>query len=335
MKNTSMAFATNTSGPREFGNLTLSLDTAYTTAEILIATAATLGNILVCAAIIYNRKLWTVTNYFLVSLATADVCVGAFAIPCAILTGLGIPYHNLNLCLFMLSILIMLTMCSTFSLLAVAVDRYVAILNPLRYKSIMTTRYTLTVIIMIWVFALTIGLVPIMGWHNPPSSTGYCLFVSVVDMTYMVYFIFFGLFILPLIVMFIIYAQIFSAVRMQIRLIATGMRQRDDEFKQDIGIKKEIKTATSLFTVIFLFVLCWAPLHIMNCVILFCPYCYIPPILLQTAIILTHANSAVNPVLYAYKMKSFRNTFKVIFSCRQNTVMPAQRTNHISNINLQ
>lgn len=46
---------------------------------------------------------------FKVSLAVADILVGLVAIPCAVLTDLGQPRHNLPLCLMMLSILIVLT----------------------------------------------------------------------------------------------------------------------------------------------------------------------------------------------------------------------------------
>uniref|UniRef100_A0AAZ1XFJ2 G-protein coupled receptors family 1 profile domain-containing protein n=1 Tax=Oreochromis aureus TaxID=47969 RepID=A0AAZ1XFJ2_OREAU len=101
---------------------------------LVIAFFSTTGNLLVCVAVGLNRKLRTVTNYFLVSLAVADICVGAIAIPCAILTDIGLPRHNLYLCLLMLSVLIMFTQSSIFSLLAVAVERYIAIFMPFRYQ---------------------------------------------------------------------------------------------------------------------------------------------------------------------------------------------------------
>ena len=47
-----------------------------------------------------------------------------------------------------------------------------------------------------------------------------CQFVAVIDMNYMVYFDFFGCVLLPLLVMFAIYAYIYSVVRKQIRQIA-------------------------------------------------------------------------------------------------------------------
>uniref|UniRef100_A0A8C4ZLM0 Adenosine receptor B1a n=1 Tax=Gadus morhua TaxID=8049 RepID=A0A8C4ZLM0_GADMO len=126
--------------------------------NLIIAALSVVGNLLVCAAVGLDRKLRTVTNYFLVSLAVADVCVGAVAIPCAILTGVGLPRDNLPLCLVMLSVLIMLTQSSIFSLLAVAVERYVAIFMPFRYQALMTPRNAVLVIVVTWLLAFLIGL---------------------------------------------------------------------------------------------------------------------------------------------------------------------------------
>ncbi|XP_062293685.1 adenosine receptor A1-like [Scomber scombrus] len=289
---------------------------AYTAAELVIAFLSTIGNLLVCAAVGLNRKLRTVTNYFLVSLAVADICVGTIAIPCAILTDIGLPRQNLYLCLLMLSVLIMFTQSSIFSLLAVAVERYVAIFMPLRYQVLMTPRNAVLVILATWLLAFLIGLVPLMGWHKTPPDSGYCFFVLVVDMTYMVYFNFFACVLTPLLIMFLIYAQIFLTVKRQVRRIASEQSSRaEGQAKMAARMRREMKTATSLFLVLFLFTVCWIPLHIINCFLLLCPRCPVPLELLLAAIILSHANSAVNPFLYAYTMTAFRDTFKAIFLC--------------------
>lgn len=47
------------------------------------------GNTLVCTAIYKNRKLRTKTNYYLVSLAVADIMVGVFSVPYWIYFRLG------------------------------------------------------------------------------------------------------------------------------------------------------------------------------------------------------------------------------------------------------
>lgn len=296
----------------------ISPNVAYMTAELIIAFLSTIGNLLVCAAVGLNQRLRTVTNYFLVSLAVADICVGTIAIPCAILTDIGLPHHNLYLCLLMLSVLIMFTQSSIFSLLAVAVERYLAIFMPFRYQVLMTPRNAILVIVATWLLAFLIGLVPLMGWHKTPPESGYCFFVFVVDMTYMVYFNFFACVLTPLIIMFFIYAQIFLTVKKQVRRIACEQSGRGEaQMPAAAGIRKEIKTAMPVFLVLFLFTICWIPLHTINCFLLLCPHCPVPLELLLAAIILSHANSAVNPFLYAYTMTTFRDTFKAIFLCCQ------------------
>ncbi|KAM7367909.1 hypothetical protein PAMP_014175 [Pampus punctatissimus] len=289
---------------------------AYTAAELVIAFLSTTGNLLVCMAVGLNRKLRTISNYFLVSLAVADICVGIIAIPCAILTDIGLPHHNLYLCLFMLSGILTFTQSSIFSLLAVAVERYLAIFMPLRYSILVTPRNAVLVIIAIWVMAFFIGLVPLMGWHKKSPDASYCFFVVVMDLTFMVYFHFFTCLLTPVSIMFLIYGKIFLTVKKQVRRIASEQSGRGEEqARATASLRQEMKMATSLFLIVFLFAICWIPLDIINCFLLLCPQCPMPLELVLTVIILSHANSAVNPFLYAYTMTAFRNTFKDIFLC--------------------
>ncbi|XP_040016451.2 adenosine A2c receptor [Gasterosteus aculeatus] len=289
-----------------------SLNVAYVAAEVAIALLSVAGNLLVCAAVGLDRRLRTVTNYFLVSLAAADVCVGAVAIPCAVLTDVGLPRHDFYLCLLMLSVLIMFTQSSIFSLLAVAVERYVAIFMPFRYAAVMAPRNAALVILATWLLAFLIGLVPLMGWHKTPAGHASCFFVAAVDMTYMVHFNFFACVLTPLVIMFLIYAKIFVAVKRQVRRIAS--ERGEGPARAAAGMRREMKTAASLFLVLFLFAACWIPLHVINCFLLLCPRCPVPLELLLAAILLSHANSAVNPFLYAYTMTAFRDAFRAIFT---------------------
>uniref|UniRef100_A0A4W5K410 Adenosine A1 receptor n=1 Tax=Hucho hucho TaxID=62062 RepID=A0A4W5K410_9TELE len=83
---------------------------------------------------------------------------------------------------------------------------------------------------------------------------------------------------------------------------------------------KELKLAKSLALVLFLFAISWLPLHIINCITLFCPTCDKPLFLIYIAILLTHGNSAVNPIIYAFRIKKFRDAFlniwKQYFCCK-------------------
>lgn len=289
----------------------------YIAAEVTISILSVFGNLLVCIAVGRNKKLQTVTNYFLVSLAAADFFVGTLAIPCAIMIYLGIPHNTLYMCVAVAYTLITLTQSSVFSLLAIAIERYVAILLPFHYQRLLKPRNARLIILLTWFLAFLVSLVPLMGFHNKARHINFCFFTCVVDIALLVYFSFFGCALIPLLVMFFIYAHIFITVRRQVRRIAAIQSALEVQAKQNSALRHEAKKATSIFLLIFLFVLCWMPMHIMNFLQQFCPQCRVPMPLILTAIILSHANSAINPLLYAYRMKSFRQAFKGMFlGCR-------------------
>lgn len=59
----------------------LQYDWTFLLLVILFIVAGGLGNILVCLAVALDRKLQNVTNYFLFSLAIADLLVSLFVMP--------------------------------------------------------------------------------------------------------------------------------------------------------------------------------------------------------------------------------------------------------------
>nr|CAB3220197.1 adenosine receptor A2a [Phallusia mammillata] len=77
-------------------------------------------------------------------------------------------------------------------------------------------------------------------------------------------------------------------------------------------LRREFRAARSLFTVVGVFALCWLPLHVINCVTLFCPTCYTPAWLKDFAILLSHANSLVNPIIYAFNLTDMKQAFQTI-----------------------
>ncbi|XP_061461230.1 adenosine receptor A2b [Rhineura floridana] len=289
-----------------------SMDMVYIAVELVIAVLSILGNILVCWAVAINSTLKNATNYFLVSLAVADIAVGLLAIPFAITISVGLRI-NFHSCLFLACFVLVLTQSSIFSLLAVAVDRYMAIKIPLRYNSLVTGKRARGLIAILWVFSFGIGLTPLMGWNNRNCTTlangshEACLFEEVVPMSYMVYFNFFGCVLLPLLIMLAIYIKIFMVACKQLRQMELMGNSRTT-------LQKEINAAKSLAIIVGLFVLCWLPLHVLNCLNLFLWdfASYKPTWAMNLAIILSHANSVINPIIYAYRIQDFRCTFRKI-----------------------
>ncbi|KAM7374733.1 hypothetical protein PAMP_007374 [Pampus punctatissimus] len=313
----------------------------YIVVEVVIAVLSISGNVLVCWAVAINTTLKNATNYFLVSLAVADIMVGCLAIPFAITISIGISLDFYG-CLFLACFVLVLTQSSIFSLLAIAIDRYLAVKISLRYKELMTGKKAREIIAILWILSFVIGLIPFFGWNmkharcrnssvldnntNVNLTEGLsgrgdvqqscklkCFFETVVDMQYMVYFNFFVCVLLPLLIMLGIYLKIFTVARKQLRQIELKCVGNGDSHHHGL-LQREIRAAKSLSIIVGLFALCWLPVHILNCLTLFYEKLEKPDNVMYVAIILSHANSAVNPIIYAYRIQDFRNTFRKILA---------------------
>uniref|UniRef100_UPI0035902E12 beta-1 adrenergic receptor-like n=1 Tax=Myxine glutinosa TaxID=7769 RepID=UPI0035902E12 len=152
---------------------------AFGTFFIFLAIITVAGNILVIGAISSNKRLMQgVTNWFLSSLACADLLIGAVIMPLyASLLITGYWSAGSTMCAVWTSIDVLSTTASIETLCAIAIDRYVAITSPLRYQSIMTRRRAYIIIICVWLISATISVVPIhLGWwrsDDPAAQTCY------------------------------------------------------------------------------------------------------------------------------------------------------------------
>nr|XP_005987749.2 PREDICTED: adenosine receptor A3-like [Latimeria chalumnae] len=314
------------------------LDISYIVIETVIAMASVLGNVLVIWAVKLNLTLRDTTFFFIVSLAVADVAVGCVTIPLAVIMTLKIQM-DFYVCLSFACILIILTQCSILSLLAIAIDRYLRVKIPARYKIVVTQKRAWMAVLLCWLLSIIIGLVPMFGWNNRGNKTvqeeernssyGHitCQFTSVISFSYLVYFNFFAWVLLPLLLMVFLYAEIFYIIRRQLNQRAATSTESSKYYS------KEFKLAKSLALVLFLFAFCWLPLHTMNCVLHFNNNYEISKAALYIGIFMSHSNSAVNPVVYAFKIKKFRGTFLQIWKkymlCRRRPRRPQRRRRHL------
>uniref|UniRef100_UPI0037E7EEFD adenosine receptor A1-like n=1 Tax=Semicossyphus pulcher TaxID=241346 RepID=UPI0037E7EEFD len=284
------------------------VDMLYISIETAIALASVLGNVLVVLVVCVNRALRDTTFCFIVSLAVADIAVGVLVIPLAIIISLGFNTQFYT-CLFLSCLLLIITQSSILSLLAIAIDRYLRVKIPVRYSTIVTQRRAYVAVFLCWILSFLTGLVPMIGWNNRDahrnlsiSSNIVCEFTTVMRMDYMVYFNFFGWVVVPLSIMIGLYAEIFRVIRRQLN------RRAEATCDADRYYQKELKLAKSLALVVFLFAVCWLPIHIMNCINFFCPECHVPKVAMYIGIFMSHVNSALNPMVYAFRINRFRVT---------------------------
>ncbi|XP_061076630.1 adenosine receptor A3-like [Conger conger] len=281
----------------------------YTALEVLIAMACCLGNLLAIWAVWASRSLRQPTFCFVVSLAGADFLVGALAIPMAVLVD-GRLMTSFHSCLFLSCMVLLLIQASVLMLLAIAVDRHLRVKIPLRYKRSVTQKRSWTAVAVCWLLAFVLGLTPMFGWYNHQtlsemestnSTTLVCRFVAVIPMTFLVYFQFFGCILLPLLVMWGLYAHLFYTISKRLQKSHSTCSQSHAYYA------KERKLAKSLVLVLVLFAVGWLPLCIMNCVTVFGGN--VPLVAIYIGILLTHANSAINPVVYAFKVPKLRKAY--------------------------
>ncbi len=151
------------------------------------------GNAFTLSTIATTPHLHTNTNVFLVNLAIADICNGLFVLPSMVISILFKIYS----CGYFGSALMISNMVSIKTLAFVAVDRYVAIVYPLKYHMKMTKTVVCALISWTWIVGGVISISPIFGWGEyyydrdtllclPDwDSLSYTLFLGIINMIQM------------------------------------------------------------------------------------------------------------------------------------------------------
>lgn len=183
------------------------------------------GNILVILGVFTYKPLRIVQNFFIVSLAAADLAVAVLVMP------LNVAYSTLgrwlwgkHLCKMWLTCDIMSCTSSILNLCAIALDRYWAITDPINYASKRTLTRVLYQIAGVWLLSLIISSPPLLGWNDWPdefTSETPCQLTS--EQGYVIYSSL-GSFFIPLIIMAIVYIKIYIAAKARLRKRNWGAR---------------------------------------------------------------------------------------------------------------
>ncbi|XP_064160945.1 adenosine receptor A3-like [Anguilla rostrata] len=279
----------------------------YAALELLIAVMCCLGNLLAIWAVRASGSLRKPTFCFMASLAVADFLVGAVAIPVTVLVEHGVS-TSFDSCLFLSCVELLLVQASILMLLVIAVDRHLRVQMPLRYKHSFTQRRCWAVVGACWLLAFAFSFTPMFGWYNHQtlaelgnSTTIVCSYLDVIPLTYLIYFQFFGCTLLSLLVMCALYAHLFHSISKRLQ------RSQARATESHAYYAKERKLAKSLLLVVVLFAIGLLPLSLMYCVEFFGGD--VSQDVFYVGILLMHANSAVNPVVYAFKVPKIRSAY--------------------------
>ncbi|XP_072110783.1 D(1B) dopamine receptor [Mobula birostris] len=321
------------------------------------------GNALVCAAVVRFGHLRTkVTNIFIVSLALSDLLVAVLVMPWKAVTEVVTywPFGS-GFCDVWVASDIMCSTASILNLCVISVDRYWAISSPFLYQRKMTHRAALVMIAVTWALSLLISFLPVqLHWHSSPAqpsavpnSTESC--DSSLNRTYAISSSLVSFYI-PVAIMLVTYTRIYRIAQLQIRRIASLERAaeraqnccRDKrQARQQVqhpsalksSFKKETKVLKTLSIIMGVFVCCWLPFFILNCMVPFCDrrspstVSGLPCVSETTFDIFVWfgwTNSTLNPVVYAFNPE-FRKAFSSLLGCRDLCSNNQVETVNISN----
>ncbi|KAF3855480.1 hypothetical protein F7725_023535 [Dissostichus mawsoni] len=271
---------------------------AVATASLSVVTVT--GNALVILSVKVNPRLRSVNNYFLLSLAVADLLVGLVSV-------------------------------SLFSLL----DRFLCVWRPLSYPRRRSANTARLMIGCAWLLPFLLWTPSILSWQSSGGERlvpdGEC-FLQLISSPAATLATTLPSFFLPALTMVALYSRlsVASRGRLSVRPATSNPSIKDFLLKRhrsvvsrepasDVSLNqsesstpksgRSSKTVTkTILCILMAFIVTWTPYNVMAVVAAFCHVC-VPGFLWTGGYWLCYINSAVNPGCYALCNVTFRNTF--------------------------
>nr|BAO01074.1 neuropeptide GPCR A24 [Nilaparvata lugens] len=284
---------------------------------------ATGGNLIVIWIVLAHKRMRTVTNYFLVNLSIADAMVSTLNVTFNYIYMLNSDWPFGTLYCKITQFVAVLSICaSVFTLMAISIDRYMAIMHPLRPR--MGRRTTLCIAGAIWVVGTILSLPMLIffttvvqdfpngdsrvvcysEWPDGATNESYQEYLYNLAFMVLTYF-------LP------ISSMSFTYIRVGIELWGSQSIGECTQ-RQLENIKSKRRVVKMMIVVVSIFAVCWLPFHAYFIFTSIMPEITNHPSIqdIYLAIYwLAMSNSMYNPIIYCWMNHRFRRGFKQFFSC--------------------
>lgn len=260
------------------------------------------------------RQLHTPTNFLLLSLAVSDFLIG-FLMFFQLLLLDGCWFLGDIVCALYYFADYTITSASIGTVVLISVDRYVAICDPLRYRTTVTHKRLQICITLCWTCSAIFHGIRFKDNLKNPGGVNACLGQCTVVLSFAAGIADMVLsFLGPVSVVVVLYIRVFSVVVSQSRAMASQVASVTLNCSLKVStLKSEMRAATTLGIVVVVFLIC------------ICPYfCYI--LAGQSAsvgtsstfviVILIYLNSFINPLIYATFYSWFRKSVKLIVTLK-------------------
>ncbi|XP_017561666.1 galanin receptor type 1b [Pygocentrus nattereri] len=272
------------------------------------------GNALVMVVIgrIKSGRSRSTTNIFILNLSIADLSFLLFCVPFqATIYSLPEWIFGAFLCKSVHYFVTVTMLVSIFTLVAMSVDRYVAVVLSKKSPCIRNRRNALLGIWLIWllslIFAVPVAQHQVVTDHPDAPNSSFCWEIwseRVARQTYKVTILVIG-YLLPLLLITCCYAKVLYHLHKKIK----NMSKKSERSKR--------KTAQTVLLVVAAFLLCWMPHHIIAMWVEFGDFPLNDASFAFRIVshCLAYSNSCVNPILYAFLSENFRKACRQVFTC--------------------
>lgn len=306
-------------GPTE-ENAESSPQSAINTAIFALTTMLSLsGNSLVCLAFYRNRRLRTITSFYILSLAVADMMVAIFVFPFGTVAyGLRTwPFTN-NFCQFTGFLSLYWAEVSLCIMALTSINRYLCVVKPVMYSVLFTKSKTVTSIVWFWICPFIMSLV-----YNISASVTYqwepfglyCRPKLLDERSERILHIMFaGLTLLSMLLVVFGYCRVYGVIRNHNNAIVPSLRFPN---RQGTVSAQEIKTSRVLFAAVFGFFICWSPFIVVS-ILEFGFLINIPSSIEFIHLLFSAFSAFINPVIYGVMNRAMRKEFCNMLLCRKS-----------------
>uniref|UniRef100_A0A2C9K977 G-protein coupled receptors family 1 profile domain-containing protein n=1 Tax=Biomphalaria glabrata TaxID=6526 RepID=A0A2C9K977_BIOGL len=270
------------------------------------------GNILVIVSVARYRRMHNVTNIFLLSLATADLLLVTTCVPVKFARFFTFTWqYGEVLCKFVHYLQNVTIICSVLNLTGLSLERYYAILHPMRAKYTCTVTMARRFVVLIWTMSIVMAIPILIGQVLPGFSGKIANSMSLPAKEFggVLYHIRPERTVTPL-----PSPQYGNENRSFLRTSISIYGKRIGALNEDSTRKQVVKM---LVFVVFLFAVCWGPIMMNNVLVSFdilhrLNHGFLKP-MRQLFWLMAYVNSCLNPIVYGFMSKNFRESFRNTF----------------------
>ncbi|XP_035694652.1 melatonin receptor type 1B-A-like [Branchiostoma floridae] len=286
-----------------------------------------IANLLNSLAIMTTRKLQNSSNAFILNLSFLDILVACLGLVVRLQVFMP-KWVPGDACEAVGALTCIALATSAVNLAAIAVNRYYLVTRgPLEYRRAFSKRRTGVYILLVWVIGVIFNLPPILGFgrYGYNEKTQMCTFVYRDRRMYFHMFLgtIFG-FGGVVLTVGVCYLKIYLVLR-RLRRLRPGARLPRHAWTDAITTRlhqierQDAKLVTSLFFVCCGFCVCWLPL-LMTILV---DYNFdAPPAAYLPGVMLLFTHPVVNPLIYLWVNKTYRQAYKKILCCRKSRCCP-------------